>query len=287
MKITRASRAAHRSHALSRPTVIRVQALGSVAACGLLLMLGMPLRSAAQTPAAASPSAAEATLKRPTDFRTRAELRNEYQNLEGDRYRNLTIPRLEYAVNTRVGFRFETPYVVYNPGGPGARHASGFGDLLVRGTWRAAESNGVALFLATEVIFDTAEDPMFGQGKTILGPLVYAAFDLPGYDSVFFPNVQHYFSVGGKDDRADVSFTIFKPNVLTRWSNGVYTFLEPQFTVDWERDAKVGLTVELELGKLLDKNTAAWARPGVGVINRSELPQVYVWNLEVGMRYVF
>ena len=35
------------------------------------------------------------------------------------------------------------------------------------------------------------------------------------------------------------------------------------------------------------ENVAAWARPGIGVINKNEMPQVYEWNLEVGMRYIF
>jgi len=251
-----------------------------------LLMLCLPLPLPAQ-PEQAAPTAAEALLRRPTDFRSRAELRNEYQDLEGDGYRNLIVPRFEYAVTPAVALRIETPYIVYDPGTPGADRSSGFGDLLVRGAWRATQRDGFALILATDVIFDTAEDDRFGQGKTILAPHVYAAIDLPKLESVFFPNVQHYFSVAGDENRPDVSFTTLKPNLLTRWPNGVYTFLEPQFTIDWERNAKVGLTIELEVGKLLSKNMAAWVRPGIGVINRNELPQVYNWNLEVGVRYIF
>jgi len=113
------------------------------------------------------------------------------------------------------------------------------------------------LVLATDVIFDTAEDDQFGQGKTILASQVYAAINLPKVDPEFFPNVQHYFADAGDENRPDVSFTTLKPNLLTRWPDGMYTFLELQFTIDRERDAKVGLTVELELGKLLSKNAAA------------------------------
>jgi len=248
-------------------------------------MLCMPLSLLAQTQPAA-PTAAEATLKKPTDFRSRVELRNEYQNLQGDSYRNLVIPRFEYAATPAVLFRFETPYVTFDPGA-GGESVSGLGDVLGRVAWRATQQDGFALILVMEAIFDTAEDPRLGQGKTILGPLVYAAIDLPKGDSVFFPNFQQYFSVAGDDNRPDVNFTVLKPNLLTRWPDRVYTFLEPQFTIDWERDAKVGLTLELEVGKILSKNIAAWARPGIGVINRNELPQVYEWNIEVGMRYIF
>ncbi|HWH46711.1 MAG TPA: hypothetical protein VN664_02835 [Burkholderiales bacterium] len=250
-----------------------------------LLVLCMPLPLLAQTQPAA-PTATEAALRKPTDFRSRVEIRNEYQQLEDDSYRNLIIPRFEYAMTPAVAFRFEIPYVTYDPGDGGER-VSGQGDLLGRVAWRATQREGFALILVTEVFFDTADDPRLGQGKTIVAPLVYAAIDLPKHDSVFFPNFQHYFSVAGDDNRADVNVTVLKPNLLTRWPNKVYTFLEPQFTIDWERDAKTGLTVELEIGKILSNNIAAWARPGIGVINRNELPQVYEWNLEVGMRYIF
>ncbi len=252
---------------------------------GLLLMLCLPLPLLAQTQPGA-PSAAETLLRKPTDFRTRAEVRNEYQNLEADGYRNIIVPRFEYAVSSSVALRLETPYVTYDPGAGGER-VSGQGDLLGRIAWRAVQREGLALILVTEVFFDTADDPRLGQGKTVVAPLVYAAIDVPRHDSVFFPNVQHYFSVAGDDNRQDVNFTTLKPNLLTRWPNKVYTFLEPQFTIDWERDAKVGLTVELEVGKILSRNIAAWARPGVGLINKYELPQVYNWNIEVGMRYIF
>jgi hypothetical protein len=252
---------------------------------GFLLMLCLPLPVPAQTQPGA-PSAAETLLSKPTDFRTRAELRNEYQNLEGEGYRNIIAPRFEYAVSPSVALRLDTPYVIYDPGAGGER-VSGQGDLIARGVWRASQREGLAVIVGTEVIFDTADDPRLGFGKTVVAPLMYAAKDLPQYDSVFFPNIQHYFSVAGDDTRADVNFTTLKPNLLTRWPNKIYTFLEPQFTIDWERDAKTGLTVELEIGKILSRNIAAWARPGIGVINRNELPQVYEWNLEVGMRYIF
>ncbi|MGQ0577901.1 MAG: hypothetical protein ACT4PQ_03205 [Betaproteobacteria bacterium] len=250
-----------------------------------LLMFCLPLPVLAQTQPGA-PSAAETLLRRHTDFRTRAEIRNEYQDLEGDADRNIVVPRFEYAVSPSVALRLETPYVTYDPGA-GGESVSGQGDLLARGAWRAMQREGYALIVATDVIFDTADDERLGYGKTVVAPHMYAAIDLPKRDSVFFPNIQHYFSVAGDDTRGDVNFTTLKPNLLTRWPNKVYTFLEPQFTIDWEHDAKVGLTVELEGGKILSRNVAAWVRPGIGVINKYELPQVYNWNLEVGMRYIF
>jgi hypothetical protein len=213
-------------------------------------------------------------------------MRSEYQNLPDDGYRALVIPRFEYAIRSDIAVRVETPYVFSDPGDPSGDRESGWGDLLLRGAWRATQREGFALILVTELFFDTASDPQLGLGKNIVAPLVYAAIDLPAKNSVFFPNLQHYASVSGDDARSDVSLTVIKPNLLTRWPKGVYTFLEPQFLIDWERDAKAGFMVELEVGKLTSRNTAVWARPGVGVV-RNDLPQIYQWNLEVGARYIF
>ena len=231
-------------------------------------------------------SAADAALRKPTDFRSRVELRNEYQDLPGGGYRNLVIPRFEYAVTPRVALRLETPYISHDTGPDDVDKGGGFGDLLVRAAWRAVQRDGFALVLVTEAIFDTAADERLGQGKTVIAPLVFAAIDLPRFDATFFPNVQHYASVGGDSQRANVSFTTIKPNLLKRWPNRTYTFVEPQFTIDWERDARVGLTLEVEFGKLIGKNVGIWARPGVGLLH-NDLPQVYNWNFEVGVRYTF
>lgn len=77
-----------------------------------------------------------------------------------------------------------------------------------------------------------------------------------------------------------------KPNLLTRWPKGIYTFVEPQFTIDWECNARVGLKLEVEFGKVVSKNVAVWARTGVGLI-QNDLLQIYGWNFEIGMRYIF
>ncbi|MEO8164634.1 MAG: hypothetical protein ABI619_04490 [Betaproteobacteria bacterium] len=251
--------------------------------CLMMLAFSLPAAGQSQPPV---PSGAEASLSRPTDFRSRVEIRNEYQNLRADGYRNLTIPRFEYAVRPDLALRLETPYVIYDAGA-GAERVNGQGDVLARVAWRSFQREGFALILANDVIFDTADNDRLGTGKTVVAPHIYAAIELPGAKSVFFPNIQHYVSVAGDSSRGDINVTTLKPNLLTRWPDKVYTFLEPQFTIDWEHNAKTGLTVELEVGKILQKSIAAWVRPGIGVINRNELAAVYEWNLEIGMRYVF
>jgi hypothetical protein len=257
---------------------------GWTACITLYALLCSALPVAAQTQETSS--AAEATLKRPTDFRSRIEFRHEYQDWAGGSDRHLLIPRFEYAASSSVAFRFEIPYAFYEAGESRPGSADGIGDALVRGSWRALQRDGLALILSTEVIFDTASDFALGAGKTIVAPLIYAAIDVPRYESIFFPNLQHYASVAGDANRPDINATTIKPNLLTRWPNRIYTFVEPQLIIDWERDADIGLTLEIEIGKLVSNNVAIWARPGLGLI-QNDLPQIYNWNLEVGVRYVF
>jgi hypothetical protein len=101
---------------------------------------------------------------------------------------------------------------------------------------------------------------------------------------VVFPFLQHYFTLGGDDARRDVHYTSIKSAFLTRWPNLVYTIFEPQVIVDHERADKVGLTLDGEIGRFLNRDTAIWVRTGLGLFGDS-LPQVYDWKFEVGARF--
>lgn len=44
--------------------------------------------------------------------------------------------------------------------------------------------------------------------------------------------------------------------------------------------------LEAEGGRFLTRQLAVWARPGIG-LHGDDLPQVYNWNLKIGVRYTF
>ena len=79
-------------------------------------------------------------------------------------------------------------------------------------------------------------------------------------------------------------YTSFKSALLTRWQTLTYTIIEPQMIVDHERADKVGLTLDGEIGRFLNLDTAIWARTGFRLLGDS-LPQVYDWKFEVGVRF--
>ena len=194
---------------------------------------------------AATQAASDAIVKRldPTDFTTRFEMRNEYQDLQGGGNINLLIPRIDYAVSSALSLRVETPIVSSDPNTADNNGESGFGNLLFRASYRAARGEGYALVVGAELILDTASKDSLGMGKDILSPLAFASIDLPGLDSVFFPFIQYYGTIGGDDARRDVNYTSIKPVLLTRWPNRIYTVVEPNFIIDHERADRVGVTL--------------------------------------------
>jgi hypothetical protein len=155
---------------------------------------------------------------------------------------------------------------------------TGLGDILLRGAFRAARGERYAVVAAAEFILDTASDPNLGLGKNRFGPLVFASIEVPSLRSRFFPFYQHVFSFAGDENRPDINYASIRPSViLTKWPNRWYTVIDPNFFVDFERENKSGMTLELEVGRPVKKNVNVWVRPGMGVYG--DIPQVYDWNL--------
>jgi hypothetical protein len=244
------------------------------------LLLALPLAAHAQK--AGQPAESVTQRLDPTDFKSRFETRYEYQDLQSGGARQLLVPRYEHAFSKAFALRFEVPYVVDDP--PGGDDESGIGDILIRPALRLYRGEGFAVVAAAEITFDTASDDRLGTGKNVVAPLVFASFDVPKLNSVVFPFAQQSVSVSGDDDRSDINTSLFRVGVLSRWPNRFYTFLEPSLYIDWERDEKTGFTLELEVGRLLNRQLAIWGRPGVGLWG-DNLPYIYDWNFEIGFRY--
>jgi hypothetical protein len=249
------------------------------------LAAGLALLSCPVLPAAAD-STGTGTRPEALEFRMRGELRDEYVDYQQGGGSNMVVPRLDYAVTPAFSMRLEAPVVTSGPELAGNSNQSGFGDLLLRASYRVSRGSGYALVVGAEAVLDTASKDALGYGKQVLAPLVYASIDVPRCRSVLFPFAQRFFTVGGDDSRPDVDYTLLKAAMLTRWPDRIYTVIEPQVVVDHERADRVGAMLEVEGGRFLDRRTTIFARPGIGV-HGDNLPQVYNWNLKVGVRYTF
>jgi hypothetical protein len=221
----------------------------------------------------------------PAEFNTsRIEIRDEFQDLEGGGTVSLIVPRVDFSAGPDFSFRLETPIVFTDSGTPNNDTQSGMGDVLLRGSYRVRHGAGYAIVAGSEIILNTASNDALGTGKNIIAPLVFASIDLPRYQSVVFPFLQHYLTIGGDGARRDVHYTSIKSAFLTRWPNFTYTIVEPQVIVDHERADKVGSTLDGEIGHFLKRDTAIWVRSGIGLFG-DNLPQVYDWKFEVGVRF--
>ena len=107
------------------------------------------------------------------------------------------VPRVDFSATPDLAFRVETPIVFADPDTPGNDGESGIGDLLFRGSFRVAHGTGYAIVAGGEVILNSASKDSLGMGKNVIAPLVFASIDVPQCNSVVFPFVQHYMSVGG------------------------------------------------------------------------------------------
>jgi hypothetical protein len=251
----------------------------------LLTLAGPP--AAAQTQEEAQlPTKSIVTRIDPTDFFTRFLVRNEYRSLQSGREVNLFVPRLEYAFSKTFQAWVEAPVVHVESMTPETGSETGMGDILLRGVIRAARGERYAVVLGADLILDTASEPVLGTGKYQLGPLVFASIEVPRLRSTLFPFYQHYFSFAGDNNRPDINYASIRPSaILTKWPNRFYTVIDPNFFIDFERDMDSGMTLEFEIGRALSKNVNVWIRPGVGIYG--DIPRVYDWNLEGGIRYYF
>ncbi len=219
----------------------------------------------------------------PPGFRTnRVEIRNDYQHLQDGSTVYMIVPRVDFSTDPDLSFRIETPVAFAESASNETE--SGLGDLLFRGSYRISRGPGYAIVAGSELILNTATKDALGMGKNVVAPLIFASIDLPSYNSVVFPFLQHYLTLGGGDSRPDVHYTSIKSALLTRWPNLVYTIVEPQIIIDHERADKVGSTLEAEVGRFVNRDTAIWVRPGVGLFG-DNLPQVYDWKFEIGVRF--
>lgn len=222
----------------------------------------------------------------PTDFRSRIELRNRFQETQRDGLRNVLTPRLEYAVSKGFALRLELPVVVHDARNPGVSTQGGMGDVALRASFRVLRTESIALVAGTEFFFNTATDTFLGSAHHSIGPFAFMSINVPSVRSTLFPFVQSVHSVGTAAGRDPVSYTLARLFVLTRWPAQWYSATETAIYIDHEHSGRAGSTVELEAGRFLNKHVALWARPGIGAWG-NEVPIVYKWNLEIGVRYLF
>ena len=270
---------------------------------GVALLCGTPVQAEAPpggTPAEAPTGPLRTLLERvlsqsakdagtsDTAFRSRIQLQYEHQNKRGPGVQDKAVLRIDRPLfDDRLYFRVDVPYYQQlDPNKPKEMTGNGAGDLLIRTGARLIEQPGFSLFAGTDVVFPTGPVAAGGKGKYQVGPGVVVEVPIPEINTLLYPLVQHFQSVGGDPSKRDVNYTKFRPKVVTVWTEQWWTILEPTWIVDWTRTNKTALNLEFEVGRKLGEHYRTWVRPGIGLWG-DDVINSYRWQLEVGVRYMF
>ena len=222
----------------------------------------------------------------PTAIVGRLQLSSQYLDLEKGVQATVTTARVDLPFRGNYLLRMDLPFfrTADSSGMPSQR---GLSDLAVTAGWRAYNTPEYALLIGALTTFPTADpgSPL-GFGKYTVGPAVATARFLPRLESFLIGLLQYQASVGGDPSRTDVSFFKATAQVNSFWGQRWWTVFNAVWQVDFERNGKSSMTMEFEGGRNLIGRLGAYVRPGVGIYGR-DVSGAYVWNIEVGVRYMF
>jgi hypothetical protein len=223
----------------------------------------------------------------PTAIVGRVQLSSQYLDLPQSTHATATVARVDLPFRGNYLLRFDMPFLkTVDPNRPGSSSQQGLSDLAMIAGWRAYNTPEYAVLIGALTTFPTANETGLGLGKYTLGPMLATARFVPQWNSFLIGLVQYQTAVGGDPSRQDVSFLSTTAQLNSFWGRKWWTVLNAVWQVNFVQNAKTSMTVEFEGGRNLVGTLGAYVRPGVGIWGR-DLPGAYVWNVEVGIRYMF
>ena len=223
----------------------------------------------------------------PTAIVGRLQLSSQYLDLTPHANATVTTARVDVPFRGDYLLRMDMPFLrTTDPQNPGMGSQRGLSDLAVTAGWRAYNTPEYALLIGALSTFPTASEPALGFGKYTVGPAIATARFLPRMESFLIGLLQYQASVGGDPSRKDVSFFTGTAQINSFWGQRWWTVMQAVWRVDFERSAKSSMVMEFEGGRNLIGRLGAYIRPGVGIYGR-DVAGAYVWNIEVGIRYMF
>jgi hypothetical protein len=223
----------------------------------------------------------------PTAIVGRVQLTSAYVDLPQGARAVDTVARVDLPFRQDFLLRVDTPFLKWSdPNRPGTTSAQGFSDLAVSALWRAYNTPEYAVLVGVLTTMSTAAETGLGLGKYTVGPTIATARFLPQWESFLIGGFTQQVSVGGDPARMPVNRSRAIGQINSFWAERWWTIAQAVWQVDWERNAKSSMTLELEVGRSVVGRWGVFARPGVGIWGQ-EVPGAYDWNVEVGIRYMF
>jgi len=184
-------------------------------------------------------------------LRSRFEIKNEFINGPGEGDSNSVVTRLDGAVNRKLAFRIDMPYVMdlSNVSQPGV--SQGWGDLLLRGSAVIKKTPWAGFTGLCDFWFDTAEARNLGSGKDSIGPAIAANLKNSVKDLMVSAVVQQKVSYGGDSSRNDINRSKVELTFDDSHFERVWLQMTAAVFYDWAISKKSAGNLEFEVGTRL------------------------------------
>jgi hypothetical protein len=219
----------------------------------------------------------------PSAFFTRLEVFNEFQHYESGINLNQTVIRTIIKIGKRFTTRVDIPLVHNSFDSPAGYVQFGLGDISFRLLgYKLFETKRSAFTASLEVQLNTAQSPLLGTGKNLLIPLLTYSKLLEGNRNIVSGTFQQVITVGGDENRKDLSFSKIQAIFLHYWSRRLWTVVADEIFIDYIK----GGTSMIFKGRMTGAPTPrlnVWLQGNVGLYG--DFVGRYQWGTEVGLRY--
>jgi hypothetical protein len=219
----------------------------------------------------------------PSSFFTRLEVFNEFQHYESGINLNQTVIRTIIKIGKRFTTRVDIPLFYNSFNSPAGYEQFGLGDISFRLLgYKLFETKRAAFTASLEVQLNTAASPILGTGKNVLIPLLTYTKLLEGNRNLVSGTFQQVNSIGGDENRRDLSFSKIQAIFLHYWSKRLWTVVADELYIDY----KNGGTSMILKGRMTGAPAPrlnVWLQGNVGLYG--DFVGRYQWGTEVGLRY--
>ena len=160
---------------------------------------------------------------------------------------------------------------------------TGFGDLNVFSLYGPDKKDGISWGAGMTFTFPTASSDYLGNGKVQLGPALMILSITPNW--TIGGIVQHWSSVGGDEERPDVTRTDIQYIIRKQIKGkGMSIGMGPNIAINWEASEgnKVNFPIGLGITKTVKWNGAPWKlrlEPQYSIIKEDDFGSK--WNIRV------
>lgn len=186
-----------------------------------------------------------------------------------------------FMANDKLKIKYELHYWETNITG---KSYDGFESGLLKAIYFIDEGKtdtyGYRLALGLDWIIDLGDtDKGIGFDSDQVAPFVGYAMSFPKTKTMVIPLAQQYISYSGED----VNTTAARLIVLQPFGDGYWAKLDAKLPIEWENDDAMPASMELQLGKNLNKRVALYTDFITGVGG----DKVIDWGLGAGIRFKY